>query len=206
MFRPRFMCRLGFRWNPRFCADLHYSGNGVLSRRGRGAHLAVSLASLTSRVPVQQPCRRSNHQLGFLAGSFVRAPDAPPWSRPLPIPVPISARLLHGQGFHGFPPTSDPAPTRVPPALVSALLPVHWNRSVNLCRPGVSGLVSPTYAYGRTKLGSFWALCPDMFPSSPVPTSAYQLRTFVSWLAQSLSAASVDVSLAAVRSYRMDWG
>ena len=115
LFRPRFLCHLGFRWNPWFCADLHYSGNGVLSRRGRGARLAVSLASLTSRVPVQQPCRRSNHQLGFLAGSFVHAPDAPPWSRRLPIPVPISARLVHGQGFHGFPPTSDPAPTRVPP-------------------------------------------------------------------------------------------
>ena len=66
LFRPRFMCRLGVPWNPRFCADLHYSGNAVLSRRGRGARLAVSLASLTSRVPVQQPCRRSNHQLGVL--------------------------------------------------------------------------------------------------------------------------------------------
>ena len=137
------MCRLGFRWNPRFCADLHYSDNGVLSRRGRSARLAVSLASLTSRVPVQQLYRRSNHQLGFLAGSFVRSPDARSWSRPLPIPVLISARLVHGQGFHGLPPTPDPAPARVPPALVSALLTVHWNRSVNLCRPGVTGLVSP---------------------------------------------------------------
>ena len=103
-----------------------------------------SLTSLTSRVPVRQSCRRSNHQLWFRAGSFVRASDAPPWSRRLPIPVPISARHVHsgpraatgplsrshGQGFHGFSPTSDPSPTRVPPALVSALLTVHWSRSV----------------------------------------------------------------------------
>ena len=103
-----------------------------------------SLTSLTSRVPVRQSCRRSNHQLWFRAGSFVRASDAPPWSRRLPIPVPISARHVHsrpraatgplsrshGQGFHGFPPTSDPSPTRVPPALVSALFIVHRSRSV----------------------------------------------------------------------------
>ena len=56
------------------------------------------------------------------------------------------------------------------------------------------------------KFWSFCALCPDLFSSSPVPTSEYQLMMFVSWLAQSLSTASVDVYLAAVRSYHIDWG
>ena len=56
------------------------------------------------------------------------------------------------------------------------------------------------------KFWPFFALFPDLFPSSPVPTSEYQLMMFVSWLAQSLSAASVDVYLAAVRSYHIDWG
>ena len=56
------------------------------------------------------------------------------------------------------------------------------------------------------KFWSFCALFPDLFPSSPVPTSEYQLMMFVSWLAQSLSPASVDVYLAAVRSYHIDWG
>ena len=55
----------------------------------------------------------------------------------------------------------------------------------------------------------FWSFCtlfPDFLPSSPVPTSEYQLMMFVSWLAQSLSPASVDVYLSAVRSYHIDWG
>ena len=56
------------------------------------------------------------------------------------------------------------------------------------------------------KFWSFCALLPDLFPSSPVPTSEFQLVMFVSWLAQSLSPASVDVYLAAVRSYHIDLG
>ena len=56
------------------------------------------------------------------------------------------------------------------------------------------------------KFWSFCALFPDLFPSSPVPTSEFQLMMFVSWLAQSLSPASVDVYLAPVRSYHIDWG
>ena len=56
------------------------------------------------------------------------------------------------------------------------------------------------------KFWSFCALFPDLFPSSPVPTSEFQLMMFVSWLDQSLSPASVDVYLAAVRSYHIDWG
>ena len=59
------------------------------------------------------------------------------------------------------------------------------------------------------KFWSFCALFSDLFPSSPVPTSEYQLMMYVSWLAQSLSPllfASVDVYLAAVRSYHIDWG
>ena len=55
------------------------------------------------------------------------------------------------------------------------------------------------------KFWSFCALFPDLFPSSPVPTSEYQLMMFVSWLAQSLSPASVEVYLAAVRSYHIYW-
>ena len=56
------------------------------------------------------------------------------------------------------------------------------------------------------KFWSFCALFPDLFPSSPVPTAEYQLMMFVSWLAQSLSPASVDFYLAAARSYHIDWG
>lgn len=63
-----------------------------------------------------------------------------------------------------------------------------------------------TYASGMKKFWSFYALFPDLFPSSPIPASEYQLMMFVSWLAQSLSPASVDVYLAAVRSYHIDWG
>lgn len=63
-----------------------------------------------------------------------------------------------------------------------------------------------TYASGLKKFWSFCALFPDLFPSSPIPASEYQLMMFVSWLARSLSPASVAVYLAAVRSYHIDWG
>ena len=56
------------------------------------------------------------------------------------------------------------------------------------------------------KFWMFCALFPALFPSSPVPMSEYQLMMFISWLAQSLSPASVDVYLSAVRSYHIDWG
>ena len=74
-----------------------------------------------------------------------------------------------------------------------------------LCQ-GLATSSRRTYASGMKKFWSFCALFPDLFPSSPVPTSEYQLMMFVSWLAQSLSPASVDVYLAAVRSYHIDWG
>jgi hypothetical protein len=61
------------------------------------------------------------------------------------------------------------------------------------------------YASGLKKFWSFCALFPDLFPSSPIPAE-YQLMMFVSWLARSLSPASVAVYLAAVRSYHIDWG
>ena len=63
-----------------------------------------------------------------------------------------------------------------------------------------------TYASGLKKFWSFCALFPDLFPSFPIPASEYQLMMFVSWLARSLSPASVAVYLAAVRSYHIDWG
>ena len=62
-----------------------------------------------------------------------------------------------------------------------------------------------TYAFGMKKFWSFCALFPDLFPSSPVPMFEFQLMMFVSWLAQSLPPASVDVYLAAVHSYHIDW-
>ena len=177
--------------------------------RGSGAPLGVSAASLTSRVPVRQPCRRSNHQLWFLAGSLVgslvRASDAPLWSRWVPIPVSISARHVHGhprstdslsrshgQGFHWFPTTSDPAPTASLQLSYRRCSPCIRVAVFNLCSSGVSDLVSPYVCLWKDEAGVVLALGPDLFPSSPVPTSAYQLRMFVSWLAQSLSAVSVD--------------
>ncbi len=61
----------------------------------------------------------------------------------------------------------------------------------------------------RTYASKFWSFCalfPDLFPSGPIPASEYQLMMFVSWLARSLSPASVAVYSAAVRSYHIDWG
>ena len=77
-----------------------------------------------------------------------------------------------------------------------------WPRVLQLT-PGVR----TTYATGQRK---FWQFCnpyPSLWAkSSPLPASERLLMLFVSWLAQSLSPASVVVYLASVRSLHIDQG
>lgn len=63
-----------------------------------------------------------------------------------------------------------------------------------------------TYASGMKKFWPFCTLFPNLCPASPIPASEYQLMMFVSWLAGFLSPASIEVYLAAVRSFHLDWG
>ena len=64
-----------------------------------------------------------------------------------------------------------------------------------------------TYATGQRKFWQFCNLYPSLWAnSSPLPASERLLMLFVSWLAQSLSPASVVVYLASVRSLHIDQG
>ena len=150
-------------------------------------------------------CVHLMRRLALVACQFqFRSPLA--MSTVIPGPPPILSLGLTVRAFTGF----LPPPIR----LLPASLQLSYRRCspcirvavFNLCSSGVSDLVSPYVCLWKDEVGVILALGPDLFPSSPVPTSAYQLRTFVSWLAQSLSAVSVDDSLAVVRSYCIDWG
>ena len=160
LFRPRFMCRLGVRWNPRFCADLHYSGNGVLSRRGHGVVTALVWRCHWLRLQVEFLCNNravvaiinSGSLLAPLSMHRMRRPGLVPCQFPFRSPFALSM-VRDSTGFL-------PPPTRVSPALVSALLTVDWNRSVNLCRPGVSGLVSPYVCLWKDEVGVVLGLVP----------------------------------------------
>ena len=73
-------------------------------------------------------------------------------------------------------------------------VPVFWLLS--------RGLAVSSWRRYAPRMKKFWSFCdlsPKLFPSSTVPISEYQLIMFVSWLAQSLSPASVEV-------YHIDWG
>jgi hypothetical protein len=64
-----------------------------------------------------------------------------------------------------------------------------------------------TYSAGQRKFWHFVTLFPTLFPSSnPLLTTEYQLMMFASWLARSLSPATVRIYIAAVRSLHIDLG
>ena len=150
-------------------------------------------------------CVHLMRRLGLVACQFqFQSPLA--MSTVIPGPPPILSLDLTVRASTGF----FPPPIRLLPASVQlsyrSCSPCIRVAVFNLCSSRVSDLVSPYVCLWKDEVGVVLALGSDLFPSSPVPTSANQLRTFVSWLAQSLSAVSVDDSLAVVRSYRIDWG
>ena len=171
------MCRLGFRWSPRCCADLHYSGNGALSCRGRSARLGGHWP----RLPVEFPCDNcavvaiinsgsvrgplSVHlmrRLGLVACQFqFRSPLA--MSTVVPAPPLVPSLGLTVRASTGF----LPPPTRLLPASLQLSYrrcsPCIGVAVLNLCRPEVSGFVSPYVCLWKDEVGVFDVSC--------VPTS-----------------------------------
>ena len=94
-------------------------------------------------------------------------------------------------------------------------LPLFFQRSCRSCSEvycfgflaeGLGVSFRRTYASGIKKFWLFYALFPHLFPSSPVPASAYQLIIFISWPVRFLLPVFLEVYLAADWSYHVDWG
>ena len=207
LFLSRSICRFGFLWKPRFwChlaqrvaggilasvgAGLQYHGVGVISHRGRGACFGVSMARLqvefhcdnhavvaiinsgSSRDPLSMHLMR---RLVLVACQF-------DFSTPLAMSLVVTTQSLIPSLVLTFRTSAGfiPQPTRIlPPSLqLSCRRELESQCLAFLCR-GLAASSRRTYASGMKKFWSFCALFPDLFPSSPVSMSEYQLMLFVS--------------------------